>query len=107
MLVVLATIGVKAHTPWPLIIAIGARELLIIPLGIIYRLVLSTRPPVEHAFKADALGKVTTIAQLLAVAAVIADLRWAPAIAIITGVLGVAAAAHYVVRGLGSARVPA
>jgi cardiolipin synthase len=105
VLVVLASIAIQQHTPWPIIIAIGARELLIIPIGIAYRLVLSTRPPVEHAFKADALGKATTIAQLFALTAVIGDLPWAPAIAIVTGVLGVTAAAHYVVRGLVTAKV--
>ena len=90
-----------------MIVAIGARELLIIPVGIIYRLVLSTRPPVRHAFKADALGKTTTVAQMFSLAAVIADLPWAPALAIVTGVLGIATVGHYIVRGLGSARPPA
>ncbi|MDB4954327.1 MAG: CDP-diacylglycerol--glycerol-3-phosphate 3-phosphatidyltransferase [Myxococcales bacterium] len=105
VVVVLATVAVREHTPWPILIAIGARELLIVPLGITYRLALATRPPVEHAFKADALGKATTIAQMFAVAALIAHLSWAPAIAIVTAVLGIAASAHYVVRGVLHARV--
>jgi cardiolipin synthase len=105
VIVVLATVVIAEHTPWLLVVAIGARELLIIPVGITYRVVLAMRPHVEHAFKADALGKATTIAQLVSVAAIVAHVAWVPVIAVVTGVLGVAAVAHYIVRGLGTARL--
>lgn len=81
-------------TPASVILAIAARELAIIPLGVAYRLV---RPHTEHAFKADALGKATTIAQLAAVASAAAHTRWTEPLAMVAGGLGIAAVAHYVV----------
>lgn len=80
-------------TPLSVILAIGARELAIIPLGLAYRVV---RPHTEHAFKADALGKATTVAQLAAVASAVAHTGWTEPLAVLAGGLGIAAVAHYV-----------
>jgi hypothetical protein len=80
--------------PLSVILAIGARELAIIPLGLVYRF---AHPHTEHAFKADALGKATTIAQLAAVASAVAHTRWTQPLAVLAGGIGIAAVAHYVV----------
>jgi len=104
--VVLATLVAHDAAPWQVAVMILARELVIVPLGIIYRVVLVARPPVEHAFQADLLGKATTIAQLFAVLAIVAH---APlvglALAIAAAALGLAAAGHYVVRATHAARL--
>ena len=97
VVMVVGTLAVRHAAPLALGIAICARELVIVPLGIAYRLV---RPGVEHAFKADALGKATTVAQLAAVAALVARVSFAPAAAAIAGALGILAAAHYVTRSV-------
>jgi cardiolipin synthase len=96
----LATHGV----PLAIVLAVCTRELLVIPLGLVYRLV---RPGVEHAFKADAFGKATTIAQMVAVTGLVAQAPWAAAASVIAGALGIAAVAHYVMRGLARPRLAA
>jgi cardiolipin synthase len=98
VLMVLGAITVHEHTPLIVVTAILARELVIVPLGVIYRLVLMNRPRVEHAFQADSIGKATTIAQLVAVAGLVAHARWAVPVAMAAGVLGIGAALHYVFR---------
>ncbi|MGE5187243.1 MAG: CDP-alcohol phosphatidyltransferase family protein [Acidobacteriota bacterium] len=101
---VLVALGVAvAHgASWPLAVIALAREIVLVPLAIAYRLV---GPRVPHAFQADALGKLTTIVQLAAVVAIVAELPVAPPLAFASGALGVAAAAHYVVRATATARV--
>ena len=104
--VVLATLVAHAAAPWSVAVLILARELVIVPLGIIYRVVLVAKPPVEHAFQADLLGKATTIAQLFAVLAIVAHAQLLGlSLAIAAGVLGLAAAGHYVIRATHAARV--
>jgi len=89
-------------TPIAVVLAICARELAIIPLGIVYRIV---RPHVEHAFKADFLGKATTIAQLAAVAGAVIQAPWAAPAAVLAGTIGIAAVIHYAIRrGIGRPR---
>ena len=95
---VLAAIVAHGAATWQLAVLVAARELVIVPLGIVYRLALVARPPVEHAFQADALGKATTVAQMFAVAAIIAGSPAAVPLAALAAVLGLAASAHYVVR---------
>lgn len=102
MLVVLGAIVVHEQTPWIIVVAICAREFVLVPLGIVYRFV---GPRIEHAYKAGALGKATTIAQLAALTALVARAAWAPAIALSAGALGIAATVHYVARSLGHARL--
>ena len=94
---VLAATAVRGTTAWALVALVCARELLLVPLAIAYRL---TRPRAPHAFQADRLGKAATIAQLAAVLAIVFGLRAAPLLAVVAAVLGLAAVAHYVVRGI-------
>jgi phosphatidylglycerophosphate synthase len=96
--VVLATIVSHGAAPWTLAMLVLARELVIVPLGIAYRVALVARPHVEHAFQADALGKVTTALQMFAVAAIAANSSLAFPLAGGACIVGLAAAAHYVVR---------
>ncbi|MBA3818542.1 MAG: CDP-alcohol phosphatidyltransferase family protein [Deltaproteobacteria bacterium] len=85
------------------IAAIGARELVLVPLVAVY---LARHRPVRE-LRADTLGKVATVAQFLAVALVIGVPAWAVPVAVITGVLGLAAAGHYVVKELRGSVAPA
>ena len=94
---VLAATAVRGTTPWALVALVCARELLLVPLAIAYRL---TRPRAAHAFQANRLGKAATIAQLAAVLAIVFGLRAAPLLAVVAAVLGLAAVTHYVVRGI-------
>ncbi|MDQ3365998.1 MAG: CDP-alcohol phosphatidyltransferase family protein [Myxococcota bacterium] len=84
------------------IAAIGARELVLVPLVAVY---LARRRPMRE-LRADTLGKIATVAQFLAVALVIGVPAWAVPVAVITGVLGLAAAGHYVLKELRDATAP-
>jgi phosphatidylglycerophosphate synthase len=97
VLCVLAAAVVHGTTTWPLVLLVCARELVLIPLIVAYRM---TRPRPAHVYQADRLGKATTIVQLGAVTAIVADLTVAPVLAVVACGLGLAAAAHYIARGL-------
>jgi phosphatidylglycerophosphate synthase len=94
----LVTIVVRAPTVWPLVVVTCARELALGPLVLWYRVGLSARPVVPHVFRADALGKATTIAQITTVVALVARWWLAVPLALVTGALGLATVAHYIVR---------
>jgi cardiolipin synthase len=94
---VLAAAATHGTTTWPVVALVCARELLLLPLILAYRI---TRPCPAHVFQADRLGKITTIVQLGAVVAIVADLAIAPVLVVAACGLGLAAAAHYVARGL-------
>lgn len=99
ILVVLGAIQVHDPAPWGLIALIVARELVLIPLAAIYRLVVHGRR--EHAFQAQALGKAATVAELFAIAALVARAVVAPFIlplAIAAAVLGLLAVVQYILR---------
>jgi hypothetical protein len=64
----------------------------------IYRFVVHGRS--EHAFKADAIGKAATIAEILAIAALIARSRLIVPLALLAAALGLIAVIHYIARGL-------
>jgi cardiolipin synthase len=96
--VVLVLGAIQAHdpAPWGLVALIVARELVLIPLGGLYRLLVHGRG--EHAFQAQALGKAATIAELLAIAALIVYRPAVPPLAIAAAVLGVLAVVQYILR---------
>lgn len=99
---VLAATAVRGTTPWAVVALVCARELVVVPLAIAYRL---TRPRAPHAFQADRLGKAATIAQLAAVLAIVLGLRAAPALAVLAAGLGLAAAVHYIARSAKSSTI--
>jgi phosphatidylglycerophosphate synthase len=93
VVIVLATIWF--HTRDVVLIAlIAAREIVLVPLVIVY---LVRKQPTSH-LHADAIGKAATIAQFLACAVAVAEPEWALPVAVVAAVLGLAAVVHYIVR---------
>ena len=90
--IVLAAIWTHTHQLVVLVL-IGARELVLVPLLAVY---LALRRP-RRELRADALGKVATIAQFIALCVIAVAPAGALPAAIVTAVLGLAAAGHYVV----------
>jgi phosphatidylglycerophosphate synthase len=72
---------------------IGARELVLVPLVAVY---LAWRRP-HVPLRADAFGKVATIAQFFALCVIALAPEHALPAAVVAGVLGLVAAGHYVV----------
>jgi phosphatidylglycerophosphate synthase len=96
---VLVAVGaVQRHdpAPWPLICLIVARELVLIPVATVYRLAVHGRG--AHAFQAAAIGKAATIAEVCALGALLVYRPALPALAVVAGGLGIAAAVRYVLR---------
>lgn len=103
ILVVLAAIQVHDPAPWGLIALIVARELVLIPLAAVYRLIIHGRG--EHAFQAGALGKAATIAELLAIGALVLQSSAVVPLAIAAATLGLLAVGQYIVRASHAAYV--
>jgi len=101
--VILVLGAIQAHdpAPWGLIALIAARELVVIPLAAAYRIVMPSRMP--HAFKAGPLGKAATIAELVAILALILRSPLALPIAILAATLGVSAVITYIARSVRTA----
>ena len=98
--IVLATIWF--HTRDLVLIGlIAARELVLVPLVIVY---LARRRPTSH-LRADPVGKAATIAQFVACAVAVAAPRAALPVAAVAAVLGLAAVVHYIVREITPARL--
>ena len=100
---VLIATWVHTHPALWLIVAIGARELVLVPLAALYRFT-GLRSRMRYDFRAGPLGKAATVAQFVAVLALLAHLPYRAALAGLSGVLGLVAAGHYVRRGLRLAR---
>lgn len=97
VVIVLATIW--WHTRDLVLIGlIAAREVVLVPLVIVY---LVRKQPTSH-LRADPVGKAATVAQFIACAVAVAEPRWALPIAAVAAVLGLAAVVHYIVRELRS-----
>jgi cardiolipin synthase (CMP-forming) len=96
ILVVLAAIQVHDPAPWSLIALIIARELVLLPLAAIYRLLVRGRG--EHAFQAEGIGKAATIAELVAIAMLIVYRPIVAPLAITAAALGLLAVIHYILR---------
>jgi cardiolipin synthase len=89
--------AVWTHTPDLAVIAlIGARELVLVPLVAVY---LARRRP-HPELRADAFGKIATIAQFIALCVIALAPGDALPAAIVAAVLGLAAAGHYVAVAL-------
>lgn len=97
---VLGAIIVRRHPPLLLIILILTRELIQLPLGIVYRFVPALRSWLRYDFRASLLGKAATIAQFLAIAALILDHPSIAIFAVIAFALGLAALADYMWRAV-------
>jgi phosphatidylglycerophosphate synthase len=93
VVIVLGTIWVHTHDV-VLIGLIAARELVLVPLVVVY---LVRKQPASH-LHADAVGKAATIAQFLACAVAVSEPRFALPVALVAAALGLAAVVHYVLR---------
>lgn len=97
LFVVIVLAAYVAHAGSVIVVAlIAAREVVVVPLAVIH---LVRHRPIATIHAAP-IGKAATIAQLVAIGIVLAVPATAAAVwpaAAIAGVLGVAAAAHYVV----------
>jgi phosphatidylglycerophosphate synthase len=90
--IVLAAIWTHTHQ-LAVLVLVGARELVLVPLLAVY---LALRRP-HRELRADAFGKVATIAQFIALCVIAVAPAGAVPAAIVAAVLGLAAAGHYVV----------
>ncbi len=97
---VLAAIIVRRHPPPLLIVLILTRELVQLPLGIAYRFVPTLHNWLRYDFRASILGKAATVAQFLAITALMLDHSSLETFAVIAFALGLAALADYVWRAI-------
>jgi cardiolipin synthase len=96
ILIVLGAIQVHDPVPWWLIGLILAREVVLVPLAAVYRVVVHGRA--EHAFQAGIVGKAATIAEMFAIMALITKSPAIMPLAITAAVLGLVAVGQYVSR---------
>ena len=98
-LAVLGALAVRLDVSLPMLALIGARELVLVPVAIVYRL-----SPLRRRFRYDfhsvPAGKHATIAQFVAVAAIVLALPGAWVLAVIAACSGLYAAARYIERGV-------
>jgi phosphatidylglycerophosphate synthase len=97
--IVLALIWFRAGEPL-VVILVGARELLFVPIAAIYATRRAARRPALGELHADPIGKAATIAQFTALAAILAAPSWALPAAIVAAARGGAAAVPYARRVL-------
>ena len=101
--VIAATYVRLAPSPY-LLATIAIRELILVPLAAIYRLAPFLRARMRYDFKAGPLGKAATMAQFLAIAAILLRHPSQAPLALVAGVVGLAAAIDYIRRGVRIAR---
>jgi cardiolipin synthase len=97
---VLAAIIVRRHPSLPLVALILSRELVQLPLAIVYRVLPTLRRWLRYDFRASILGKAATVAQFLAIAALILDHPSIGIFAVIAFLLGIAALVDYLRRAV-------
>jgi len=97
---VLAALYVQRRTPPLLMALIVSRELLQLPIALCYRAIPTLRRWLQYDFRASALGKAATIAQFLAVSALILAHRAAWPLAVLAFGLGLCALADYLRRAV-------
>ncbi len=97
-----AAIAVHRHPPLALLALIVGRELCQLPLTLTYRLVPRLHHWLRYDFSASPLGKAATVAQFLAVAALLLDhpLQWQAAW--LAFIVGMAALVDYLRRAITS-----
>lgn len=103
LFVVIAFVGIASYVSLPILLLLAAREILLIPIGIVY-LARGVKVGELHA---DAIGKVATVAQLIALAIVLGLPAYGLIAAAIAGALGIAAAAYYAFGRIHSVTRPA
>ena len=100
---VLAALHVERGVPLAMLALIVARELLQLPMSLVYRVIPTLRRWLRYDFRASLLGKAATISQFLTI--VVLVLGW-PAwpLVLLSFVLGIAALLDYVRRAVAIGR---
>ena len=96
---VAALLTSRQPAPW-IVAAIAAREVVVVPLALAYRLVPGVRRRLCYDFRAGRPGKLATLAQFAALTAMLFRSGVLPWIAALAGIVGLAAAGDYVRRAL-------
>jgi cardiolipin synthase len=99
---VAALLTSRHPAPW-IVVAIVAREVVVVPLALAYRLVPGVRRRLSYDFRAGRPGKLATLAQFAALTAMLFGSGVLPWIAALAGIVGLAAAGDYVRRALRAA----
>ena len=91
LFVIIAFTAMASYVELEVLLMLAAREILLVPIAALY---LARHVKVGE-LHADVIGKVATVAQLIALTIVLGLPQYGFVAAVIAGVLGVAAAAHY------------
>ena len=100
---VLAALAVQRDVSIGLLLLIGARELVLVPLAVLYRLT-RLHERFRYDFHSVPAGKRATIAQFIAILAVMCAVPGATFFAIGAAIVGLDAAARYLARARRTAR---
>jgi phosphatidylglycerophosphate synthase len=96
-IMVLAALAVRLDVPVALLLLVGTRELVLVPLVLVYMLT-PLRERWHYEFRALPAGKRATLAQFIAILVLVADMPGAPVVVVATAALGLDAAARYLER---------
>lgn len=104
---VLGAIWVRTHPPLGLLALIVARELVQLPLSIVYAIVPALRRWLQYDFRASVLGKAATVTQFVAIAALLFESSLTRPAAWLAFAMGLLALGDYVARAvrMGRARL--
>ncbi len=97
---VLAALYLQRHVPLTLLALVVSRELLQLPMALVYRAIPPLRRWLHYDFRASLLGKGATVAQFLAVSAIILNAAASRALAWLAFALGMLALADYIRRAI-------
>jgi phosphatidylglycerophosphate synthase len=97
---VLAALYLQRHVPLSLLALVVTRELLQLPMALVYRVSATLRRWLHYDFRASLLGKGATVAQFLAVSALILNASAARGLAFLAFALGMLALADYIRRAI-------
>ena len=103
---VITALYIQRRVPLGLLALILTREILQLPMALLYRVSHTLRLWLRYDFRASGLGKAATCAQFLAVSAVILSHRFAWPLAILAFALGLIALADYIRRAITLTRRP-
>ncbi len=101
---VLAAIIVRRHPSISLVLLILSRELVQLPIGLVYRSLHTLRSWLRYDFRASPLGKGATVAQFAAIAALMLAHPWTRLFAFLAFALGIAAVVDYFRRAIAIGR---
>lgn len=95
---VIAAVIVTRRPPVYIVLLLVAREIVQTLVTLAWKLVPAVRVRLRPEFQASLTGKAATVAQFFAIAAILTAHPWQVPLAVLTGVLGIAAIAFYILR---------